>query len=430
MHLNEAGTLDQDFGVNGIVSIDIPGYTDPSISEVLTTGSGSERKIYFTGWVSGGGNVHYLLGRLNSDGKVDTSFGVDGLVIGLFERERISKGFSLALQEDGKIVLFGEVRVIFTALSAAARFNPDGTLDTDFGTEGYTVLEIEPEPSTENPPPTDITTFPVPHGVKILSDGKILGFRDHKILFADQTRGLIIRLDKKGLLDHDYNQGLGYSPVMHPDYVSDHTIMSNILVQADGKYVACGNVYKMTSRVEAMFARYDIAGNLDPTFGKDGFVTVAADTDSTPLDPLRINYMAQQPNHRILGVGSTGKHGVMISLEPDGTPNIQFNAGKPLYTVIEPEVENVWFGAAIQKNGRIVVVGAIGAFPHYDIVVARFIGAQFDPDFNGGKGYVRIQISSEHGDQLATGVTLQDDGKILVCTKTPDNKCTLLRFHA
>src|SRR5205085_2508804 len=79
------------------------------------------------------GPLTFAAVRLTTNGSLDRSFGQDGIVnvpIGSY-----SIANAVALQSDGKIVLGG------TALEAhnefaAARLNPDGSLDTTFSGDG------------------------------------------------------------------------------------------------------------------------------------------------------------------------------------------------------------------------------------------------------------------------------------------------------
>src|SRR6185436_6743364 len=64
----------------------------------------------------------------NGDGMVTTVFGGDGDV-----------AFGVALQADGKIVVAGNAQhfdVVNTSAFALARYNTDGSLDSDFDADG------------------------------------------------------------------------------------------------------------------------------------------------------------------------------------------------------------------------------------------------------------------------------------------------------
>lgn len=431
----EAGMLDEGFGEKGIAWIGFGQYAVARIEGIKSVGEGTEGKIYFAGWYHDNSMAtsFYILGRLNSDGSADKTFGADsdnGVVVGRF-KGLSSTVRSLAVQPDGKILLFGDATSSeFLQAPAFARYGADGRLDQSFGEDGHAVHNIIVHPpahaARQNESPSATDSSASPFGVEILPDGKILAFKHH--LFADWTAvGLIIRLDDKGSLDLDFNQ-IGHIVVSHPDYLLNDTQLMNIMVQADGKYLGCGAVWDEKEPHAAMFVRYHPQGHLDNSFGDRGFVITKGPVD---MGGLRLDAMAQQPNQRILGIGSTltssNDRGLLVSIEPDGSPNIQFNRGMPLFTELEPGALTAWTGGAIQKNGRIVVVGGTGFFNgKVDIVVARFIDEKFDPEFNG-IGYVRTEV--EPGTEAATGMALQSDDKILVAAYSGSSKnLIILRY--
>src|SRR5206468_3408648 len=73
----------------------------------------------------------FALARYNTNGTLDPSFGVGGVVLGL----NLGAALALAIQGDGKIVVTGSsgADVFSNADVALARYNPDGTPDIDFG---------------------------------------------------------------------------------------------------------------------------------------------------------------------------------------------------------------------------------------------------------------------------------------------------------
>ncbi|HWH86965.1 MAG TPA: hypothetical protein VNV36_09345 [Pseudomonas sp.] len=429
---NDAGKLDPEFGRDGVATIIHHDYPSITISCVET---GPDQKIYVAGTVSGGSvpASACVLGRFEANGTLDSGYGDSGFAQWIYEGFGIEQVQSFAFQSDGKVVvnctvMSGQER----RCAAFSRVGVDGWIDKDFGENGHTVLNIVLSPPTERSSPPKPSAEPDNNSlhssgqsaangrVSILPDGKILTSLNYFFNFS-QIQGVLIRLHENGSLDTSFNQ-IGYLPVIHPDYMLNATVLRHVTVQPDGKYLGCGNVYDDSATPSsAMFVRYDPFGVLDEQFGEHGFVTIGSATHAH-----MIKATVMQPNQRILGFGDTHDNAsVMTSLEPDGSPNIQFNRGQPLYTELQPDAITTWSGAAVQANGRIVLVGGLGERGQADIVVARFIDADLDPEFNDGQGWVRTRL--ENGVQSAYGMTLQDE-KILVCAKLPGGKSALLRY--
>lgn len=89
----------------------------------------TDGKIVMSGytWENVTGDVFVI--RLNTDGSLDNTFGTDGVAL-VSNSTDVTE--SIAVQSDGKILIGGYTDDSFTV----ARFNTDGTLDTDFGNNG------------------------------------------------------------------------------------------------------------------------------------------------------------------------------------------------------------------------------------------------------------------------------------------------------
>ena len=90
-------------------------------------------KILMVGAASNGVDNDFAMTRLNSDGTLDTSFGGgDGIVTTDVSVEGdIAR--AAVIQPDGKIVLGGFARIAGDNNFALVRYNSDGTIDTTFG---------------------------------------------------------------------------------------------------------------------------------------------------------------------------------------------------------------------------------------------------------------------------------------------------------
>ncbi|TKK68952.1 T9SS type A sorting domain-containing protein [Ilyomonas limi] len=127
------GVLDASFGVNGIVVTNLNKSTDDqTTSMVLQRG-----KIIVTGST----NVDFALARYTADGILDSSFGDNGKATTFFNND-YDVASSIALQGD-KIIVGGYTHVYeITSEFALARFTVDGVVDSTFGNNGKVITDL------------------------------------------------------------------------------------------------------------------------------------------------------------------------------------------------------------------------------------------------------------------------------------------------
>jgi uncharacterized delta-60 repeat protein len=127
---NGDGSLDDSFGTSGVVTTDVPG-SGTGISRVAMQPDG---RIVAAGSVSVTGGEQFVLARYDGGGNLDGSFGTGGLVFTDFGQGYASAG-DMVLQENGRIVVVGRVG-LSGAQIALARYESDGSLDGSFGMAG------------------------------------------------------------------------------------------------------------------------------------------------------------------------------------------------------------------------------------------------------------------------------------------------------
>lgn len=101
---DNTGALDVSFGNNGIVYTDFGTLTD--YAQATTVLVQSNDKILVGGYQNDGAKLNYALVRYKVSGAVDSTFGTNGIVTTDFSGND-DEGMSLALQNDGKILLAG-----------------------------------------------------------------------------------------------------------------------------------------------------------------------------------------------------------------------------------------------------------------------------------------------------------------------------------
>ena len=204
--LNPSGALDPTFGTNGVATAHLGGMYD-SATDVVVTPDG---KILVSAFVQvhgppPGDMSDFGVVRFNADGTLDTSFGGGDGFVTVNVSAGMSGGadaaYALALDADSRIVLAGYVsyRVPETLQSAsgfaAARLNPDGSLDETFGSGGQ-VITVIVHPNGAASSARD---------VEVLPDGRLFvsGYR------GGPTEGQVtsVRYNADGSLDASYGDG-------------------------------------------------------------------------------------------------------------------------------------------------------------------------------------------------------------------------------
>jgi uncharacterized delta-60 repeat protein len=128
MRFNADGSRDTGFGSGGLAVTNFGGSIDLARAAVLT----SDGKILVTGVTFGTSSTAGTidLARYNSDGTPDNTFGTGGIRSYFYGPVNSSPHVTnLAVLPDGKFIVLTH--------TVAARFSPDGTFDTSFGSLGF-----------------------------------------------------------------------------------------------------------------------------------------------------------------------------------------------------------------------------------------------------------------------------------------------------
>jgi len=362
------GDLDITFGGDGKVITDFGG--DDFGNSVAVQKDG---KIVVGGnTTTGGVGTNFGLARYNADGSLDTTFGTGGLVTTDFGGTNEFFG-ELVLQKDGKIVAAGQASSDFVLV----RYNRDGSLDMSFGTGG-----VVSTPGTVGV-----------NGLALQKDGKIVA--------VGNTAGLpdfvVVRYNTDGSLDTSFGTG-GLVVTSFGTLTDDQA--EAVVIQKDGKIVVAG-----TSEDDFAVARYNRDGSLDIAFNPTGSIPGTVTTGGTDEG----NAIALQKDGKILVAGLSGIAFAVARYNTDGSLDTSFGAGG-VATAGFGGTFNSARGIALQKDGKIVVVGVVNS-GGFDFSVARFnTDGSLDAVFGTG-GKVTTDFG---GSDISNAVALQKDGKVVV----------------
>ena len=234
------GTPNPNFGTGGIVTTPIFG--KGAVANAV--GVQPDGKIVVAGFATNASGVDsdFALVRYNPDGSLDTTFGTGGIVTtDLGTQDDDAR--AVAIQPDGKIVVVGNT----SDNIALARYKPDGSLDPTFGSAGVTISALGTN---------------VANGVALTSNGgiRIAGTRGGDFMVAG--------FDANGALDPTFGSG----GVVTTDISGGDDFAEDLTVDAAGRIIVVGRATSSTI-LDMALARYTADGTLDTTFATNGIIT-------------------------------------------------------------------------------------------------------------------------------------------------------------
>ena len=387
--ITTAGLIDQSFGAKGTVTTDVTGHNSVAYSCLVQP----DGKIVVVGKGNNGVHDEMIVARYNSDGSLDTSFGING-VVKTDAGTNGSVAASCGMQSDGKIVVAGWESDLGLGYSifAVARYNTNGSLDTTFGTNGIATTNV----TTGNNSYANATSCIVQPDGKIIASGKGNLGGGHDVM-------ALVRYNGNGLVDTAF----GTAGIVTTDAGGIASVVGSSLLLPNGKIVAVGwqsnGVYTIFTLV-----RYNSNGLVDTTFGTGGAVT----TDVTLGHSSQAYSALLQPDGKMIAVGVANSLFALVRYNSDGSRDTTFGNGGIVTTDATPGAASQANCCALQADGKIVAVGQ----GNNQFVVSRY-NTDGSRDTTFGAGGIVTTSAATIGVRttaaLANGCALQPDGKIV-----------------
>ncbi len=341
--------------------------------------------------VAGTSDQKYALIRYNTNGSLDATFGIGGIVA----TEIWYSINSIAIQSDGKILVAGQ------GSQGLIRFNSNGSLDATFGNGGTAIISGDA----------------IANAVTIQNDGKII------VACFSQSGAYIslLRFTANGTLDSSF----GFNGIANKYGLGGLALA----IQSDGKIAVAGFIEKVTSTggttLEFALIRFNTNGSFDSTFGTDGIISTAIG------DFAYAEAIAIQSDGKILVAGGGF---VLARYTTNGSLDNTFGNNGIVNTNIS-DVEKV-NSLVIQSDGKIIAGGysISGSDFALNLSVVRYkTNGSLDSTF-GNAGIVATPVGNHNTDlyYIKCALALQSDGKIIAAGVSAFNNnydFALVRYH-
>lgn len=348
---NSDGSLDNSFDGDGSVNTQI-GTSGNRAHALLIQ---PDNKIVVAGYsYSNASGNDFALARYNPDGSLDLSFDSDGIAITAMSGTSNDRAFSITIQSDGKLLVAGYTTDLATGQRdfAVARYTINGSLDPSFDADGIAVLSVE-------------TGNDEARAVVVQTDGKIV-LAGYAFDFSTR-RFTVVRFTPDGSLDPSFDSDGIVTTSIGLGSMDDAAYSA--LIQPDGKIILAG--YSHGATYDYALVRYLSDGSLDPAFDSDGIVVTSIGTAGSSSDEARAIFL--QNDGKIVLAGHSDYDFSLARYTSDGILDATFDSDGTLTTdIASPSFYDNIEAIALHSNGKIVVAGSSSNETNYTFTLARY----------------------------------------------------------
>jgi len=218
----------------------------------------------------------------------------------------------------------------------------------------------------------------------------------------------LVRLNNDGSLDNSF----GTSGIVTTPIPSASAYPKAVAVTANNGIIVTGGAYS-SSQLDLFVAKYDPYGGLEPLFGSSGIAVVPV----FPFHDDLANDIALQTDGKILVAGTALNFShtdfLVARFNTDGSLDTGFDTDGSVVTSIEGTFNEYGNGMTLQDDGKILVVGASNSTFNDFITVRYNEDGSLDTGFGvNGAAITDFGTSTDFAD--ATDVGVQSDDKIVV----------------
>ena len=380
------GSLDLTFATIGYTSF---GPTSTSMDNAQDIVSLPNGQMVFCGTSGTTGNLEMCIGKMNANGSMDLTFGTNGYYI--FPNAAGSDfAYDMEVLSNGNILVAGALSI--TAANpkwAMICLNPNGTLNTSFGTGGVFSVDID---SGEDYARKILLT---PTHILLAGNSKVPGFNTNRLAVA--------RCDYNGVLDLSFGTA-GIGLITNGQSLTCFSAAQG----SNGDLILAGDAY-ISNTYYPMIAKFNSSGVVVTTFATSGvWVNMAMNARYLDVD---------FQNAQLILSGNNGAGLTDFLLESrseiNAAANLSFGASGQ--TIININQSDTYYEVIFQQDGKILACGTSGSAgigATRDFVVSRY-NANGTLDLTWGtNGHTLTNIFANWDD--AYGMDLYPGNKLIL----------------
>jgi uncharacterized delta-60 repeat protein len=380
------GSLDLSFATVGYTSFGPTPTSMDNAQDIVTLSNG---KMVFCGTTGTSGNLEMCVGQMNADGSMDLTFGTNGYFI--FPNSAGSDfAYDMEVLPNGNILVAGALSI--TAANpkwAMFCLNPNGTLNTSFGTGGLFSIDID---SSEDYARKILLT---PTKIILAGNTKVPGFTTNRLA--------VVRCDYNGVLDATFGFG-GLNILNNGGSIA----CWSATLGASGDIILAGDAY-INNVYYPMLGKFNSSGAIVTTFGTSG-VWVNMSMNARYFD-------VDFHNSQLILSGNNGASFTDLLLESRAESNAALNTsfGTNGQTIVDLNQSDTYYEVIFHPDGKILACGTSGTAgigAARDFVVSRFnANGTIDPTW-GTNGHTITSIYSMWDD--AYGMDLYPGNRVVL----------------
>jgi len=358
------GTPDASFGDNGTELVNLGG-TGASLAGLAVLPDG---QIVLGGSMATtlGGYVGIYVARLNSDGRLDGTFGTNGVSTTFYiNRPQYDVASAFGVDGNGNLIVAGSVTddgvAPFEPEIALARFLPNGKLDSTFGNSGIVLTTIGAGSSAS--------------ALAIAGDGSIFIGAQTPTTGTPEDYALIHYLSN-GALDSSFGSG----GISTGAVGSSASPFSAIALEGNGDIVAAGTAYGAYGSANspaAFVLRFLPSGTLDSGFGAGGVVQL----DIAPVS-LGLSTAIEADGKIVIAGGTSSSYTAprtpfLARLDVDGSPDTTFGINGMVELPAPHGPSDQWSNITFDSQGRILAAGTTTPSNGFGVgVLGRYLATE------------------------------------------------------